>query len=52
MQDKLNKIQEELERAHRILQYAEHTGTETEVAYAEGVLDGIQLVLDIISDKK
>lgn len=47
MQEKIDRIQEELERAYRIHSYTEYTGTETEVAYMEGYIAGMKKVIEL-----
>ena len=48
MQEKIDRIQEELERAYRIHRYTEYTGTETEVSYMEGYIAGMKKVIELI----
>ena len=48
MKDKADRIQDELERAYRILRYAEQTGTEAEVAYLNGYIAGMKKVIDLV----
>jgi hypothetical protein len=52
MQEKIDRIQEELERAYRIYNYTEYTGTETEVAYMEGYITGMRKVIELLIDNK
>ena len=47
MQEKIDKIKEELERAYRIYNYTEYTGTETEVAYMDGYIAGMKKVIEL-----
>lgn len=52
MGDKIDRIQEELERAYRIFRYTEQTGTETEVAYMDGYITGMRKVIELLIDNK
>lgn len=52
MQEKADRIQEELERAYRIFRYTEYTGTETEVAYMDGYITGMRKVIELLIDNK
>lgn len=51
MQDRIDKIIEEFERAYRIYNYTEYTGTETEVAYMEGYITGMKKVIELFIEE-
>ncbi len=52
MEELLKKMLERKELAYKSYMSSELTEDEIGVAYAEGVLDGMQLIIDLIVDKK
>ena len=51
MEELLDKMLELRESAYKVYREGELTGTETSVAYADGVLEGIDMMMNLVKDQ-
>ena len=50
MEELLKQLQERKERAYRTYRELELTGGEIDLAYTGGLLDGMQIIIDIVKE--